>query len=107
MAEIKNPWSVILAVGLLVAATLPLNAWALSTLWAWFVVPLGAPPVGIAHAAGLLIAANILRARPLIAGAPKEERDAFIREPFTKVLAYLSVTPAAVAMGWLAREVML
>ena len=29
------------------------NGWAVSVLWGWFVVPLGVPAVGIAHAIGL------------------------------------------------------
>jgi hypothetical protein len=31
------------------------RAWALSSLWAWFVMPLGAPAIGWAHSLGLAL----------------------------------------------------
>lgn len=39
-------------VGLIVAMGL-VRGFVLSYLWAWFIVPLGAPQIGIAHAIGL------------------------------------------------------
>lgn len=33
--------------------TIPLRGWALSMLWAWFLVPLGAPPLSVAQACGV------------------------------------------------------
>lgn len=48
------------AIALLIAlASVPValaaRAWALSSLWAWFVVPLGAPAIGWAHSLGLAL----------------------------------------------------
>ena len=31
-----------------------LNAWVLTNLWTWFIVPLGVPAIGIAWAAGIV-----------------------------------------------------
>lgn len=42
----------LLQVALMVAAT-ALRGWVLSVMWAWFVVPLGVVPLGVAHAIGL------------------------------------------------------
>lgn len=36
-----------------------LRAWVLTILWAWFVVPLGVGTIGIAHAYGLALAAQM------------------------------------------------
>lgn len=32
-----------------------LQGWGLSTVWSWFVVPLGLPAIGVIHAIGLMI----------------------------------------------------
>lgn len=48
-------------VGSVVALGL-LRAWVLSYLWLWFVVPLGAPPVVLWHAFGLVFLVSLLGA---------------------------------------------
>lgn len=40
-----------------------LDGWVLSTLWEWFVVPLGLPSIGIPHAVGLLAIASLMLSR--------------------------------------------
>lgn len=52
---------------LLIAAMLPswpLNAWILAKLWAWFLVPLGVPAVGMAHGYGIWVLLGFLWTRP-------------------------------------------
>jgi hypothetical protein len=40
------------------------HGYALSVLWGWFVVPFGAPAIGVAHAIGLRLAFGALGALP-------------------------------------------
>lgn len=80
---------------LLAVLALPLlTAWAgfvISVLWGWFVVPLGAPAVGVWHAAGLCTLVCLMR--PAI---PPEDT------PMLEVLAYGVIIPAvALAIGYL------
>ena len=35
--------------------SLPLRGFILTKLWLWFIVPIGAPAVGVAHSLGLLL----------------------------------------------------
>ena len=62
------------AVGCFAVAVLTLiaAAFTLSTLWGWFIVPLGAPAIGIAHAAGISVLLTYLKMRQVKA---KDERD--------------------------------
>lgn len=46
------------------------GGWTLQTLWLWFVVPLGAVPIGLWHAAGLHLFASWLATRPNVALKP-------------------------------------
>ena len=41
-------------------AAIPLWSWVFAVLWAWFVVPLGFCPIGMAHAFGLSSVASML-----------------------------------------------
>jgi len=45
----------------LAIATMPLFGVVLRSLWAWFVVPLGVPPIGIAHAVGLSVVVAVFK----------------------------------------------
>jgi hypothetical protein len=40
------------------------RAFVFTYLWGWFIVPLGAPHIGIAHAMGLALIVGLLTARP-------------------------------------------
>jgi hypothetical protein len=53
----------LLLAALIVPAITLYVGWALSTLWAWFCVPLGLPALGVAHAAGMLLVLGMLRVR--------------------------------------------
>lgn len=48
---------------LVIAVFIPWYGFAVSVLWRWFVVPLGAPEITWAHAAGLSLILGMSRAR--------------------------------------------
>lgn len=70
------------------------HAFVLSTLWAWFVVPLGVAKIGMAHAYGLaLIPTTVIGARGLY--SPEDKR--------TEAAVAAIVIPAvALLFGWIA-----
>lgn len=45
---------------LMVPITALLNAWVLTLLWGWFLVPFGLPSIGVAHAYGLSVLVTFL-----------------------------------------------
>lgn len=51
----------LLAALILLVPTVMWGGYVVSVLWGWFIVPLGAPPVGIAHALGLMLMASLPR----------------------------------------------
>ena len=53
----------LLTLFVLVPLLLLWQGWAMSTLWGWFVVPLGLPIISVAEAAGLCLVASVLRMR--------------------------------------------
>jgi len=58
--EKQSPISIAVAL-LLLPFSILLGAYVLKTLWWWFVVPLGASPVGMAHAYGLSTIVALMR----------------------------------------------
>jgi hypothetical protein len=69
--------TVIILLGLLaiLGIALVFQGFVLSYLWVWFVVPLGIPAIGIAHAIAIIMVANlILRGRTKIDERPPEEK---------------------------------
>lgn len=82
--------------GILVIALLVVEqGWAISTLWGWFIVPLGAPSIGVAVAIGIAITASTIRRR--YHKTPDEER--------YKSLAYGFIHPLlCVGIGWIAKQ---
>lgn len=86
----------------LLAITIPLGipliiwrGYVLSVLWRWFVVPLGVPTLGVAHAVGIATTVYLLRK-----GSKREEID---REYIIRATATSIVAPAtALLIGWLA-----
>lgn len=84
----------ILGLVALVAVMALYNAFVLATLWAWFVVPLGAAQIGIAHAYGLsLIPTVILTSRGLY--SPEDKRT-------ESYVAAMMLPAAALLFGWIA-----
>ena len=102
-AKVENPRSVLGAALVLLVAAPPLRAWAVSALWAWFVVPLGVPQIGMAHALGLVMLLQFTRS---VRYSTKEQREAFAAEPFLRVTTDLGLAPAVVGIGWCVHEVM-
>lgn len=75
------------------------TAYVVTILWAWFVVPLGLPVIGKAHAYGLVVLVALIRAR-----APrKDEASASIAA--TIMTAILGPAVGLLA-GWIAHSLM-
>lgn len=71
------------------------QGWAISTLWGWFIVPLGVPAIGIASAIGIAITFSVLR----YSHNKTDEGDKWER------MARLVLTPViAVCLGWIAKQ---
>ena len=69
-------------------------AFVLSTLWAWFVVPLGVAKIGMAHAYGLsLIPSTVLGVRGLY--SPEDKRT-------EAAIAAIVLPSLALLFGWIA-----
>ncbi|MFI5296680.1 MAG: hypothetical protein ACHREM_01165 [Polyangiales bacterium] len=90
----KTEWTVFL----LLPFTLTLGGFVIMMLWSWFVVPLGARPIGIAHAVGLDLLAFTVR-HPAISSSGKS----------TATLASDNVAFHAVCLGlaWVAHYAMM
>ena len=76
------------------AASIPLGiykGWVLTLLWRWFVVPLGAPGVGVVHAMGLVWVAALLTHQ---LGAENSRRPAVV------IASSLMFTTFALGFGW-------
>ena len=91
---------ILLAVLVIIGATLFIGlmgvyyAFVLSTLWAWFVVPLGVAKIGMAHTYGLaLIPATILGVRGLY--APEDKRK-------ESIVVALLLPATSLLFGWIA-----
>jgi len=82
-------------VGLLVALCL-LNGFMLSYMWAWFIVPLGAPPIGVLHAIGIGILVSVLTSEASPGG---QDEDA-IQKMLGKLFAKLAVFGIAWAVSF-------
>lgn len=89
-SEAKIAWAVVavlVATPFLAVAHIALDGWVLSWFWWWFVVPLGAQPLGAAHAAGLSLLATLATRR--FQSDPKEKAD----YETARLLATLFLTP--------------
>lgn len=63
-------------------------AWAFSYLWLWFLVPLGLPAIGVAHAFGLGILKGFMFAR-----LQTQKKDANIKQTFKDFMTYNLFVP--------------
>lgn len=94
-----------LAAGCLTALlTTPLSlgfrAWVIATLWAWFVLPLGAPVIGVAHAAGLYC---LVQLTAYTGGRRDEDEDETPTAGALKSLGRsLSLSAILLGFGWVA-----
>lgn len=80
------------------------NAWALMTLWGWFVVPLGVTPISLWHAAGLDLMAALVFI--LNRGRPAAAEESSWGEDIGWSIAKLIIGPFAVGIGWLIQGLM-
>lgn len=92
------------------AASWLLGAWALSTVWAWHVEPLGVPAIGFWHAFGLIAIARLIRGYRDVSSAEKREAEGRLAaENLTIALAEQAKSAAyvlaSVAFAWLAWKV--
>lgn len=91
----------ILAITVLTILSIFVGAWAFSTLFGWFLVPLGLPAIGYAHAYGLMIVASFLKMRPKdFDTSDTKERKSF-DEHVTRFFMYIFFYLVAVGAGWL------
>ena len=94
-------FTVILLVVIGISAAILVNGFVISTLWAWFLVPLGLPQIGIIHAAGI----SILTSYPLSIITIKIERimrnTKGAEETISTILTYLLVPVMALFLGWI------
>lgn len=72
--------ALIAVVAFVVASVAVIAIWwgyALSILWAWFIVPLGASPLSVAHAYGVTLVAGLLMGTRGINAKQNEDKDAW------------------------------
>lgn len=89
----------LLIVVLLAYAALGLlfHAYALSVLWGWFIVPLGAPVLELVPALGVQLVVNALMQRQPPKADPENP------ELLEKAIAAVAVPAAFLAFGWLVK----
>lgn len=76
-----------------------IGAWAFSTLWGWFIVPLGFPALSWAHAYGVMLVVGILKPKNKdFKSTVGEKRD--FSDFVLEFINYLLIYTVAVGMGW-------
>ena len=93
-----------LGVGVLVALLVPLHFWrafVASTLWGWFATPLGAPAVGVAHAAGLFALASLLTWYRLGDIRKSEKEDPLRVTVYSSLIPLAALATGALAAWWM------
>jgi hypothetical protein len=99
----KNDGALIVLTVLVATVGVVLLPTSVSYLWWWFVVPLGAPPIGIMHAFGLAILWNMLSAVVLSScktSGPKREYTASVA--FAETFTETAKPAAALVFGYVA-----
>lgn len=72
------------------------NAWVLSILWGWFIVPLGVKSLSIAHAYGVtLVAGLFLSTRGIKENKNQDDR-------ISSLITWLILPLVALFFGWIA-----
>lgn len=82
-----------LAIVLLLTLGAPVLGFTLSTLWRWFMVPLGVPAIGMAHAYGLLLLVMMFR--------PKKHTKSTATEGLKDFGYVLFLSAYALAVGYI------
>lgn len=85
-----------------------LNLYAMTHLWLWFIVPLGVPAIGMAHAWGILILKEFLRFKfKKVEDSPKgeteDERNTRLIKDLSGRLATMYIAPiVSIVAGYVA-----
>lgn len=106
MSDRQKAVLIILALVVLVPAAIALNGWVFTVLWAWFVVPMGAPVLGVWHALGIGLVVHM----PLRGLAAKSDITSTkpAADRLTDAAATTFGTPLlTLALGWFFRAMML
>lgn len=85
--------SVVKAIGYTIVTTLLIlaGAFTLSTMWAWFVVPLGVTAIGMAHATGLSLFVSYFRFKGKNTTKDKQEYGEKVAQAIATMLFVLGV----------------
>lgn len=75
------------------------QGWAISTLWNWFVAPLGAPQIGIATAIGISLTVAVIRMKGS-AKSPERTR----RQSIENLAGIFLVPLVGVGLGWIVKQ---
>jgi hypothetical protein len=79
-----------------------LRGWVLSILWSWFVVPMGAPVVGITHAIGISMVVSFLTYQHIDNDSDKSG----IETTIALCLSGLIQSVLALGLGWVVHSFM-
>lgn len=72
------------------------NAWVLTILWSWFIVPLGVKALSVAHAYGVTLVTGLILGNRGI----KENKDK--DDWVSSVITWLLIPAVALFFGWIA-----
>ena len=89
-------------IGLLIVESV-LRGWVLTYLWGWFLVPLGLPPIGIAHAIGVALLVGMIthQSQPDCESPSRE-----VSEHIGRVVGHLIGPFVALLVGYIAQSFM-
>ncbi len=73
-----------------------IQGWSISTLWNWFIAPLGVPQIGVATALGISLTTSLLRFK----GRESEEKRTH-RERLERLVGFFLVPVIGVGIGWI------
>lgn len=73
---------------------------AFSVLWKWFAVPLGLPPLSVAHAFGLLVLVSFATHQARSPDESSGDQSSFL------IAVGIVIPTMALAFGWVAKELM-
>lgn len=72
-----------------------IQGWSVSTLWNWFIAPLGAPQIGIATALGISLTVSVIRFK-----GTKSEDATSSRERLERLIGFFLTPIIGVGIGW-------
>ena len=87
----------LLSIVLIVSSVL-VSAWAIATLWIWFLVPLGLPVIGYAHALGINLMMTVFTQD---FNTKSEESDDKVKKFVTQIVKAILFPVIFVGIGWI------